>query len=189
MPAKLPSRIEAERLYLRCYQAGDGRWFYTMSQKNHSHLQRFEPENAVLSVHSEQEAEALAIELGAACLAGKVFFLGAFERATDEFVAQVYIGPANLDLPEFDIGYFADVDHEGQGYVTEAVKAALGFIFEHMQARRVRLECDDTNVRSQRVAERCGFTRIGHARENRRNPDGSLSGTLYYSLLKSEYKG
>jgi RimJ/RimL family protein N-acetyltransferase len=53
----------------------------------------------------------------------------------------------------------------------------------------VRLECDDTNVRSQRVAERCGFTRIGHARENRRNPDGSLSGTLYYSLLKSEYKG
>jgi hypothetical protein len=30
---ELPTRIETNRLYLRGYQAGDGPWYYTMSQK------------------------------------------------------------------------------------------------------------------------------------------------------------
>jgi RimJ/RimL family protein N-acetyltransferase len=189
IPTEIPRRIEAERIYLRCYQAGDGGWYYAMSQKNRLHLQRYEAENVALSVHSLEEAEVLVRQLEAAWIGRKSFFLGAFEKATDEFVAQVYIGLANLELPEFDIGYFADVDHEGQGFVTEAVRATLGFIFKFLKASRVRLECDDTNLRSQRVAERCGFTLEGHVRENRRNPDGNLSGTLYYRLLKSEFAG
>lgn len=52
----------------------------------------------------------------------------------------------------------------------------------------MRLERDDTNVRSQRVAERCGFVKEGHIRENKRNADGMLSGTLHYGLLKSEFE-
>jgi RimJ/RimL family protein N-acetyltransferase len=189
IPTEIPRRIEAERIYLRCYQAGDGGWYYAMSQKNRLHLQRYEAENVALSVHSLEEAEVLVRQLEAAWIGRKSFFLGAFEKATDEFVAHVYIGLANLELPEFDIGYFADVDHEGQGFVTESVRATLGFIFKFLKASRVRLECDDTNLRSQRVAERCGFTLEGHVRENRRNPDGNLSGTLYYRLLKSEFAG
>ena len=103
-------------------------------------------------------------------------------------MAQVYVGPVNWDVPEFAIGYFADRDHEGQGYVTEAAGAALGFIFEHLGAHRVRLECDDTNERSQRVAERCGFVEEGHIRENKVTADGERTGTLYYGLLKREFE-
>jgi aminoglycoside 6'-N-acetyltransferase len=113
--------------------------------------------------------------------------MGAFRTDTDEFVAQVYVGPVNPDVPEFVIGYFADRSYEGRGYVTEAVRAALRFAFEGLGAHRLRLECDDTNQRSQRVAERCGFILEGHIRENKRNPDGSLSGTLHYGLLATEY--
>ena len=35
---EIPTRIETERLYLRCYEAGDGPWYYAMSQQNRSHL-------------------------------------------------------------------------------------------------------------------------------------------------------
>ena len=59
--------------------------------------------------------------------------------------------------------------------------------FEHLKAHRVRLECDDSNVRSHRVAERCGMVKEGHIRENKKNPDGTLSGTLHYGLLRSEF--
>jgi aminoglycoside 6'-N-acetyltransferase len=127
-------------------------------------------------------------ELATDWQARSCFFMGAFDRGTDEFVAQVYVGPVNRDLPEFAVGFFVDKDHEGQGYVTEAVRAALGFVFEHLKAYRVRLECDDTNVRSQRVAERCRFVREGHIRKNRRWADGTVSGTLYYGLLRREYE-
>jgi RimJ/RimL family protein N-acetyltransferase len=114
--------------------------------------------------------------------------MGAFDRETDEFVAQVYVGPVHWDVPEFEIGFFADKDHEGQGYVTEAVRAVLGFVFQHLKAHRVRLECDDTNERSRRVAERCGMVLEGHIRENKRNDNGMLSGTLHFGLLEREFE-
>jgi len=184
----IPERIEAGRIYLRPYRAGDGPWYYAMSQRNRTHLARYEAENVVMSVESEQDAEVLVRELAADWRARDCFFMGAFDRTADEFVAQIYVGPVDWKVPEFEIGFFAEVDHEGQGYVTEAARAALGFIFHRLQAHRVRLECDDTNERSWRVAERCGMVREGHVRENKRNADGTLSGTLYYGLLRREYE-
>ncbi len=150
---------------------------------------RYESENVVLSVRSEQEAESLVQELAAEWAACRSLFLGVFDRTTDEFVAQIYVGPANRDLPEFDIGFFVDRDHEGRGFVTEAVQATLYLLFDTLQAHRVRLECDDTNVRSRRVAERCGFVLEGHLQENKKNADGAFSGTLCFGLLRSEFEG
>ncbi len=187
MLLEIPKRIVSERLVLRCYEAGDGPMYFAVSQKNRTHLARYEADNAVMSIENEQDAEVIVRELAAEWLARSCFFLGAFNKETGEFLAQIYIGPVKWDVPEFEIGFFVDRDHEGQGYVTEAVKAALGFIFEHLKAHRVRLECDDTNVRSWRVAERCGMVREGHIRENKKNADGSLSGTLHYGLLKREF--
>jgi RimJ/RimL family protein N-acetyltransferase len=184
----LPTRFNTERLYLRSYQAGDGSWYFAMSEKNQSHLMRYESDNVAMGIRSEEEAEIVVRDLAAEWEARKSFFLGVFDKRTDEFVAQIYIGVVNWDLPEFQIGYFVDQEHEGQGYVTEAVKVTLGFVFNHLKAHRIRLECDDTNVRSIRVAERCGFTREGHIRENKRHLDGVYSGTLHYGLLRREFE-
>jgi ribosomal-protein-alanine N-acetyltransferase len=60
-------------------------------------------------------------------------------------------------------------------------------LFSQLHAHRVRLECDETNLRSIRVAERCGMTREGYLRENRRDPDGSFHGSYIYGLLVSEF--
>jgi [ribosomal protein S5]-alanine N-acetyltransferase len=180
--------FETERLLVRCFQPGDETWYFPMSRKNRSHLMQYESGNMAMSINSQEDAERVVREMTAGWADRKFFFMGAFDKVTGEFVAQVYIGPANWDLPEFEVGYFADRDHEGQGYVTEAVQGALRFIFEKMNARRVRLECDDTNMRSLRVAERCGMVREGHIRENRKNPDGTYSGTLHYGLLRREYE-
>jgi ribosomal-protein-alanine N-acetyltransferase len=185
---EIPEHIEAERIVLRPYRAGDGPWFCAMSRRNRAHLDRYEAENVVLSITSEQEAEALVQELAAAWRARDCFFMGAFDKGTGAFVAQIYVGPVHWDVPEFEIGFFVDVDHEGQGYVTEAVRVAMAWIFRYLRAHRVRLECDDTNVRSRRVAERCGMILEGHIRENRRNADGTLSGTLHFGLLRSEFE-
>ena len=184
-----PTRFESERLILRPYQAGDGAMYYAVGQKNRKHLQRYEADNVILTAKNEPEAETLVQELAADWAARKCFFLGAWDKLSGEFVAQVYIGVVNWDTPEFEIGFFVDQDHEGQGYVTESVRAALDFVFEHLQAQRVSLRCNSTNLRSQRVAERCGFTREGLLRQKRRHPDGSFSDTLIYGLLHREWVG
>ena len=184
-----PARIDTPRLYLRGYRPGDGVWYYPMSLRNREHLARYEAGNPAMRLDSVQEAEFLMREFAADWAAHTHFFMGAFRRETDEFVAQLYVGPTNWDLPEFQIGYFVDCRHQGHGYVTEAVQAAIRMLFQELGVHRVRLECDDTNVRSYRVAERCGLVREGHFRENKRHADGSLSGTLVYGLLRWEYGG
>ncbi|MEJ2736668.1 MAG: GNAT family protein [Anaerolineae bacterium] len=184
----IPTRIETERLYLRCYQPGDGQWYYPMAQRNRSHLERYESGNAVMTIESENDAEATVRDFAAAWMAREAFFFGAFTRADDQFVAQIYVGVVSWDLPEFEVGYFVDLDHEGMGYVTEAFRGSLGFIFEHLKAHRVCLGCNDSNTRSYRVAERCGMVKEAHIRENKRWPDGTLTGTLRYGLLRSEWE-
>lgn len=185
---ELPTRIETERLYLRRYEPGDGEWYYTVGRRNRAHLSRYESENAIRTLETAQDGERLVRQLKGEWEMGNYFFFGAFEQTTGEFVAQITVGPVNWELPEFEVGYFCDCDHEGRGFVTEAVRAVVGWIMGHLHAHRVRIECDDTNVRSYRVAERCGFVREAHFRENKKHDDGSISGTLFYGLLRSEFE-
>jgi RimJ/RimL family protein N-acetyltransferase len=131
MLLEIPNRVETERLYLR----------------------RYEAENVVMSIESEEDAKNAVRELAAEWEARSCFFMGTFDRGSDEFVAQIYVGPVAWTVPEFQIGFFVDKKHEGKGYVAEAVRAALGFVFHHLKAHRVRMECDDTNEHSLRVAE------------------------------------
>ena len=109
-----------------------------------------------------------------------------FFKKTNEFVGQIYVGPGDRNVPEFRIGYFVDVLHEGKGYVTEAVSGMVDVLFKQIGAHRISIECDDTNTRSARVAERCGFVREGHLRDTRIHPDGRRSGTFYFGRFKTE---
>ena len=97
------------------------------------------------------------------------------------------LGKINDQLPEFGIGYFADIEQVGNGYVTEAVSALVKELFEAAEIHRIQIETDDSNIRSIGVAERCGFLREGHLRKNKRALDGSYTGTLFFGLLKEEY--
>ena len=187
MNSTLPSVIETSRLTLRSYREGDEHWYFEMSQRNRAHLEKYEPDNPALEIKTEEDAKKLIVDLIDTWEKRTHFFMGVFLKESEQFVAQIYIGSVNQNIPEFGIGYFSDVKHEGKGYVTEAVNAVVKSLFEILDAHRIRIETDDTNTRSIGVAERCGFVQEGHIRENKKNPDGTYSGTLYYGLLKKEF--
>jgi ribosomal-protein-serine acetyltransferase len=187
MKSTPPTIIETDRLTLRPYRVGDESWYFEMSQRNHDHLKRYESQNPAMTIKTEEDAKEMISDLVNDWNECTHFFMPVFLKSTEEFVAQVYIGPVSWDLPEFSIGYFVDVGNEGRGYVTEAVNAVIKMLFESLNAQRLRIETDDTNVRSIGVAERCGFIQEGHIRENKKNLDGTYSGTLYFGLLKREF--
>lgn len=186
--AALSLSYDTPRLVVRRYQVEDGPWYWSIGRRNREHLARFETDNPIRTLASEAEARTLLAGFVATWQEGRAYFLGAFLKPSDEFVAQLYIGLASPAVPEYSIGYFGDVAHGGHGYVAEAVGAGLRMCFEHLGAHRVRLECDDQNPRSARVAERAGFKLEGHIRENHRHDDGTLSGTLHYGLLRREWE-
>ncbi len=179
--------LETPRLFLRRYQPADAAWYCAMSQQNKAHLARYESDNPVMTIQTVADADAVIRSFVASWDARSAFFLGVFRKNTGIFVAQIYIGVVNKDLPELELGYFAAAGSEGQGFVTEAAQRALRLCFEDLGAHRVRLECDDTNTRSYRVAERCGMLQEGHLRENHHHTDGTITGTLLYALLRHEF--
>ncbi len=183
----IPATMETERLQLRAYQAGDGGMLYAASLRNRDHLSEFESGNVLMSLNDEKQAEGVVRELGEKWAARECFFIGLFEKTTGEWAGQVYVGPTDWELPQFTLGYVADVHHEGKGFISEAVRRVLKLLFEDLGAHRVRSECDENNIRSVRVLERCGFRREAHLRENKRNTDGSYYGDYLYAMLRQEY--
>lgn len=183
----IPFALHTPRLTVRCYRAADGPTLLAAATRNRTHLSQFEAGNVLLTVQTEEQGEILAREMHAQWVSRDAFFAGAFLNGTDEFVGQVYVGPVDWNLPEFEVGYIADCRHEGQGFVTEALTAVLAMAFDHMGAQRVSLRTDETNTRSQAVAERCGFVLEGRRRHAHRAADGSLSNELLFGMLRAEH--
>ena len=183
----IPERMETERLIIRPYRAGDGPMCFAASLRNREHLAEYESDNVLMHLRDEAHSEEIVRELGEDWKSRSVFFAGLFQKDTNAWVGQLYIGPSNWDLPEYMIGFAVDVDHEGQGLISEAVRAMLQSLFTDFQAHRVISSCHEDNVRSQRVLERSGFRKEGHLRQNRKNPDGSYHGDFLYGLLRDEY--
>lgn len=102
-----------------------------------------------------------------------------------------YLGGSGLhvrgwDVPAFEIGYWLRASAEGHGYMAEAVKLLTDFAFNALGAQRVMIRCDARNTRSAAVAERLGFVREAHLRNEVRDATGELRDTLVFSLIPSD---
>ena len=181
-----PDRLETERLYLRPFSTRDSAWYCDVARRNHAHLARYESGNAAFKIHDEVDADGILRAFEEDWRKRTAFFLGVFRKDSDTFVAQLYAGVSNPDVPEVTLGFFADYRHEGNGYVTEAARAAIRVLLAETGVARIVLWCDETNERSRRVAERCGMRREAHLRQNKRHRDGSITGTFCYALLRED---
>lgn len=191
MPYSLTSPLRrplvTPRLSLRPYSLADAPAYFEIAQRNRDHLSVHESGNVIFDIHCEADAVRVLRGFGTMWETRAGFPLGVFLRETHDFVGQVLLLETNAALPAYNLGFFGDCAQLNHGYVTEAARAALHFAFHELHAHRVGVWCDDRNVRSRRVAERCGFVREGHAREDKRHPDGSVSGSMCYGLLRDEF--
>ena len=66
-----------------------------------------------------------------------------------------------------NVGYRLDPELWGRGYATEALQAAVEFIFTHTELDRLQATADVRNIASNRVLEKCGFLREGTIRHGK----------------------
>jgi RimJ/RimL family protein N-acetyltransferase len=92
------------------------------------------------------------------------------------------LGPDGLE-----IGYWVHVDRIGRGLATEASAALVDAAFGIRGVERIRIQCEDGNVRSARVPEKLGFRFDGVHRPD----DGPCAGrpTQVWMLERADWQG
>jgi RimJ/RimL family protein N-acetyltransferase len=84
-----------------------------------------------------------------------------------------------------EVGYWLSKEARGQGHVTRAVRLITAWGFRHLALQRIDLMAATENPASQRVAERCGFTREAVLRSYLLGRDGRQD-MVAFGLLAHE---
>lgn len=85
-----------------------------------------------------------------------------------------------------EIGYWIRSDEVGRGYGREATTMAVQIGFEELHLHKVQLRIAVGNIRSERIAERLGFTNEGTLRDEVK-VDGRWLDHTVWSLLEAEW--
>lgn len=91
------------------------------------------------------------------------------------------IGIINLQFRDDDvatIAYNVFPSHRGNGIAPRAVRLVLAWALNDLGVAQLLLEADEANTSSVRVAEKCGFERIGS--RTRPNPQGGQHTTVVF---------
>lgn len=181
-----PEYIETERLYLRLPQPGDGAEVNAAIRETYADLHQWMPwADHIPEVEETEQRRLSALE---GFKAGKHFQVQAHRKVDDSLVVLAGLTPLNEAVPSFEIGYWCRARHQGQGYVSETVRALTPVAFEILGANRVEIHCDEHNLASRRVAERSGYRLEAVLRNHRITPGGELGNTVIYALLPEEYR-
>lgn len=121
------------------------------------------------------------------CKSGKRKIWGITLKGDGTMIGMVGLGSWIKHDRRADVGYDLAQAYWGRGIGTEAVRAAVGFGFEHMNLNRIEAGTVADNIASVRLLEKLGFTREGTLREYSLEEDGSFHDEANYGILKREF--
>lgn len=88
--------------------------------------------------------------------AGSEMVMGLFREQS--MLAMVGLHPRiPLNPTGLEVGYWAPTVHSGRGWTTLAVQIAVLYGMDKLGSERIQVMCDEANLASRRVIEKCGF--------------------------------
>lgn len=177
----IPQRIDTERMVLRAARAGDGPEAFEAVLESVAELKPWMPWvhpaptlDGSIDFHAQAEAKWATRDM---------LDFQWHDRASGRLVGKGGFHSIAWDVPKMEIGYWVRTSMAGQGYCTEAVGALVDFARRELGANRLEICSDPRNLRSRKVAERCGFVLEGIHRRNMRDPFGGLRDSCMYARV------
>ena len=181
-----PSMIETARLTIRRYKKGDGESLLNLLERNDNREYLKDHVTEASTIKTQEEAEIRIRQFYAYWVARERFVMGLWLKTSKTYIGQIWIEPKKWEVPSFELGWFLERTYQGQGIATEAVRRAIDFLFNDFKAHKIIVLTGDTNEKSFKLAERCGFTKEGHLKDHGVK-NGKRFGFYCYRLLKHEY--
>lgn len=174
-----PDHLETERLIIRAPRPGDGAAGNEAIRESEQALKPWML--WVTPLPAPEDTEEVYRRMAAQWLTRESLPMILIRKADGLFVGGSGLMCRDWSVPFFEIGYWVRTRLQGQGYITEAVRAQTRFALDVLGARRIEIRMDARNVRSKAVAERAGYTLEGRLRHAARAVDGTLADLLIYA--------
>ncbi|MEA2572720.1 MAG: hypothetical protein QOH93_18 [Chloroflexia bacterium] len=176
--------LRGERVVVRQYRQEDGSGLQEAIAESRDHLR---PWMIFADDHQTvEEAQDWINQQRASVILRKNINCGVFEIESGRYLGGLGISPKDWEIRYFEIGYWLRKSAEGHGYMTEAVRVVVDYLFGELQARRIEILCDERNTHSANVARRLGFVQEGLMRNDFRDPSGDIRNTLVFSLIPGD---
>ncbi|RJE88451.1 N-acetyltransferase [Paenibacillus sp. 1011MAR3C5] len=183
----IPERFESERLIIRAPLLDDGPLVNAAVQASIDELRPWMP--WARTVPTEEQSEVISRQGRIHYLERSDLRMYVIHKETGAFIGSSGLHRIDWQARKFEIGYWMNTPHSGQGYMTEAVDRITAFAIQELQANRIEIRVDSRNERSLRVAERLGFTLEGTLRNDKCDVYGMLSDTRIYAKVRGmEYR-
>ena len=151
----VPVEIETERLVLHAPRAGCGQALSEAISASLPELQPWLP--WVRQGVSPLDAEAEAIRAQARFITREDLRYHVILKETNTLIGGTGLHRIDWTVPKFEIGYWIDSRHTGNGYAVESARALTEFAFGQLKARRVEIRCDSLNGRSTAIPPKLGY--------------------------------
>ncbi len=183
-----PERYETDELVLRPYAAGDGARLREANVESFEHLRPWLP--WAPAEQSLQEAEILVRRFQAKYLLHEDFVIGIFSPDERRLLGgtgfHLREGPLSSRCAEIGMYVRASEAHRGLG--TRALRAMLDWGFSAAWPwLRLSWRCDDRNLASVRVAEKCGLRREGTLRGQAADVGDGRRDTACFALTRQDW--
>ena len=86
------------------------------------------------------------------------------------------------------INYVLSEEYRGNGYMTEAVRRMIKYLFEEKNVDLISAFHYPDNIKSKKVLENCGFEYEITIENGSQRYDGQVFDSICYSILKSDYE-
>jgi len=159
-------RLTTDRLVLRPPRTGDVPELRAALRRNLDHLRPWSPAQHADVTTSLTAVSQTILRYRREWKRGDAYVLLVTKNAPGEpIIGRISLGGIMRGVfQNAYLGYWIDVDHQRQGLMTEAVRAAVAFAFgEEARLHRVQAAVMPRNPGSIRVLEKIGFRREGFA--------------------------
>ncbi|WP_020615481.1 GNAT family N-acetyltransferase [Paenibacillus daejeonensis] len=175
------SGLETDRLFFRALTAEDADDYFLLASDpkvtthtiwprherlsdTHTYLKRVEEQNVLR--HS--------------------YHWGIVLKSSGRLIGRIGIINVDGDHEKAELGYALASEFWGQGFITEAGRRVVSFLFTEVGVHRLEARCSEHNPGSYRVMEKLGMTFEGLLREQLRI-QGYFVNQRMYAMLQSDY--
>ena len=106
-------------------------------------------------------------------------------KETGHAIGNISVVQLNEKVESAEIGYCMSRALWGQGYMPEALKAVMDYLFDTVGLNRVAATHDSNNPKSGRVMDKAGMKLEGTLRAAGRNNHG-ICDKVYHSMIRSD---